>query len=281
MGTRSTISSTLLDLEQLEVNLFRGVSPDEDRAARLRRPGRGAGAGRRGPHGRPRPPGALAARVLPAARRPDGPDRLRRRPHPRRPQLHDPPRRRDPARQAIFNLSASFHVDEAGPDHHDADARRARPRDAADDPRADRRRTATASRRARVEWLDARAADRHAPRRQRPAAGCDPGRRASPTRTCGSAPNGTLPDDPLLHACVVAYASDLTLLDTAMLPHAIDRDDDRLHDREPRPRDVVPPAVPRRRVAAVPPAQPVGRGAARGLADGLHLPRRRHARGDA
>ena len=26
---------------------------------------------------------------------------------------------------------------------------------------------------------------------------------------------GTLPDDPLLHACVVAYASDLTLLDTA------------------------------------------------------------------
>jgi acyl-CoA thioesterase-2 len=33
--------------------------------------------------------------------------------------------------------------------------------------------------------------------------------------------NGTLPDDPLLHACIVAYASDLTLLDTATLPHAI------------------------------------------------------------
>ena len=41
-------------------------------------------------------------------------------------------------------------------------------------------------------------------------------------------------------------------------------DDDRLHDREPRPRDVVPPPVPRRRLAAVPPAQPVGRGAAAG-----------------
>ena len=29
---------------------------------------------------------------------------------------------------------------------------------------------------------------------------------------------GTLPDDPVLHACVVAYASDMTLLDTTLLP---------------------------------------------------------------
>jgi acyl-CoA thioesterase-2 len=33
--------------------------------------------------------------------------------------------------------------------------------------------------------------------------------------------DGKLPDDPLLHACVVAYASDLTLLDTIMLPHGL------------------------------------------------------------
>ena len=34
--------------------------------------------------------------------------------------------------------------------------------------------------------------------------------------------NGDLPDGvPLIHECVVAYASDLTLLDTAMFPHAI------------------------------------------------------------
>jgi acyl-CoA thioesterase II len=32
---------------------------------------------------------------------------------------------------------------------------------------------------------------------------------------------GTLPDDSLLHDCVVAYASDMTLLDTATMPHAI------------------------------------------------------------
>jgi acyl-CoA thioesterase II len=30
-----------------------------------------------------------------------------------------------------------------------------------------------------------------------------------------------LPDDLLLHQCVVAYASDLSLLDTATMPHAI------------------------------------------------------------
>ncbi len=30
--------------------------------------------------------------------------------------------------------------------------------------------------------------------------------------------NGTLPDDPTLHACIVTYASDLTLLDTTVLP---------------------------------------------------------------
>ncbi len=33
--------------------------------------------------------------------------------------------------------------------------------------------------------------------------------------------DGTLPDSPLLHQCVVAYASDMTLMDAAMLPHAI------------------------------------------------------------
>ena len=33
--------------------------------------------------------------------------------------------------------------------------------------------------------------------------------------------DGTLPDDPLLHQCVAAYASDMTLLDTSVRPHAI------------------------------------------------------------
>ena len=33
--------------------------------------------------------------------------------------------------------------------------------------------------------------------------------------------DGTLPDDPVLHTCVLTYASDMTLLDTSTLPHAL------------------------------------------------------------
>jgi acyl-CoA thioesterase-2 len=39
--------------------------------------------------------------------------------------------------------------------------------------------------------------------------------------------DGTLPDDPLLHVCAVTFASDMTLLDSALLAHglAMGRDD--------------------------------------------------------
>jgi len=37
-----------------------------------------------------------------------------------------------------------------------------------------------------------------------------------------------LPDDPALHQCVLAYASDLTLLDTSTLPHAVSWWNDKL-----------------------------------------------------
>jgi acyl-CoA thioesterase-2 len=40
--------------------------------------------------------------------------------------------------------------------------------------------------------------------------------------------DGTLPDDPLLHACVAAYASDMTLLDSLLLVHGLSWDDSRL-----------------------------------------------------
>ena len=33
--------------------------------------------------------------------------------------------------------------------------------------------------------------------------------------------NGKLPDDPVLHACIVTYASDMTLLDTTVLPFGL------------------------------------------------------------
>ncbi len=37
--------------------------------------------------------------------------------------------------------------------------------------------------------------------------------------------DGTLPDDPLLHACVVTYASDMSLMDVIVKPHSISWDD--------------------------------------------------------
>jgi acyl-CoA thioesterase-2 len=33
--------------------------------------------------------------------------------------------------------------------------------------------------------------------------------------------DGELPDDPVLHTCIATYASDMTLLDTTVLPHGI------------------------------------------------------------
>ena len=43
--------------------------------------------------------------------------------------------------------------------------------------------------------------------------------RASRVRRCGSAPNGKLADDPLLHVCLATYVSDMTLLDSVLLAH--------------------------------------------------------------
>ena len=67
-----------------------------------------------------------------------------------------------------------------------------------------------------AEWLE-----RERPIDQRPTelpSWMDPGPR-EPRQDVWIKANGTLPDDPLLHVCVVVYASDLTILDTAMLPH--------------------------------------------------------------
>ena len=37
--------------------------------------------------------------------------------------------------------------------------------------------------------------------------------------------NGAVPDDPLLHSCVLTYASDMSLLDSITLPHEISWED--------------------------------------------------------
>jgi acyl-CoA thioesterase-2 len=210
----------LLELEALEVNLFRGVSPDEDQQRVFG--------------------GQVAAQALVAAGRTVDADRPVHSLHayflrpgdPNIPIVFEVDRIRDGRSfttrrvvaiqhgKAIFNLAASFQVVEPGPDHamempdvpapEELPTFRERmepylPRFGPD----------------MLEWLvrerpiDSRAVDD--PHWLEPAP-------RQPAQDVWIKANGRLPDDPLLHACVVAYASDLSLLDTATLPHAIGYD---------------------------------------------------------
>ena len=60
-----------------------------------------------------------------------------------------------------------------------------------------------------------------------------------------------LPDDPALHLCALAYASDFSLLDAVMARYGRTLFDKQRDAGQPRSRDVVSPAVPRRRMAAL------------------------------
>ena len=107
----------LLDLEPIEVNIFRGVEPGRGPPARLRRSGGGAVAdgGRAEPSTRARPHSLHAYFLRPG--------------DPTIPILYEVDRIRDGRSfttrrvvaiqhgRAIFNMSASFHVDEPGLSH--------------------------------------------------------------------------------------------------------------------------------------------------------------------
>ena len=87
---------------------------------------------------------------------------------------------------------------------------------------------------------------------------------------------GRLPDEPAIHQCVLAYASDMMLLDAALIPHrplGVQRGH---HGGEPRSCAVVPPPVPRRRVAPLCAGQSEPRGLS-GLLARPDLRRRRHS----
>jgi acyl-CoA thioesterase-2 len=211
----------LLEIEPLEVNLFRGVSPDE-RVQRV--------------FG-----GQVAAQALVAAGRTVDADRHVHSLHayflrpgdPKVPIIFNVDRIRDGHSfttrrvvaiqhgRAIFNLSASFQIAESGPEHQYEMPEVQPPEE-----------LPTFLERIRPfrerftddvwEWLE----------RERPieTRSCeaprwiDPQPRPAEQHVWIKA-NGTLPDDPLLHQCVVAYASDLTLLDTAVMPHQINYTD--------------------------------------------------------
>ena len=87
-----------------------------------------------------------------------------------------------------------------------------------------------------------------------------------------------LPDDPALHMCALAYASDFSLLDAIMARYGRTLFDAADDAGKPRSRDVVSPPVPRRRMAAL--RAGFAERAGRPRADPRHdLQARRHAGG--
>jgi acyl-CoA thioesterase-2 len=202
----------LLDLEPIEVNIFRGVSPDEDRQRVFG--------------------GQVAGQALVAAARTIDPDHrsvnslhayFLRPGDPNIPILYDVDRIRDGKSfttrrvvaiqhgRAIFNMSASFHRHEVGLDHQ---------LPMPEVPRADELPT---FRERWEQWkddlgpwfdrprpIDTRHVDWSPPDRKEP---------LPPYQRVWLRADGVLPDDRLLHTCVLTYASDMTLLDTTLLPH--------------------------------------------------------------
>lgn len=206
----------LLDLEPLEVNIFRGVSPD-DRWQRV--------------FG-----GQVIGQALVAATR-TVEDRVCHSLHayflrpgdPKIPILYEVERIRDGSSfttrrvkaiqhgNAIFSLSASFQKVEPGFDHQGA---------MPDVPSAEALPDEQSQRQAMADRVPERArANFLAPRpiEIRPVTPRDflnPTKRP-PSQNVWVRATSRLPDDIALHQCVLAYASDMTLLDTCLLPHAV------------------------------------------------------------
>ena len=204
----------LLDLEAIEVNIFRGTSPDVD-AQRV--------------FG-----GQVAGQALVAAARTVEDDRSVHSLHayflrpgdPTVPILYEVDRIRDGRSfttrrvvaiqhgKAIFNLQASFHIHETGLEHEAP-----MPADVPDaESLPDFKQRWEPWSEMLGEWyqrdrpIDTRTVDWQPLDRTRP---------LPPHQQVWLRADGVLPDDPVLHACILTYASDMTLLDTTLLPHAV------------------------------------------------------------
>jgi acyl-CoA thioesterase II len=206
----------LLDLEQIEVNIFRGVSPDE----RVQRVFGGQVAGQ-----------ALVAagRTVPADRPVHSLHAYFIRPgDPAVPLIYTVDRVRDGRSfttrrvsaiqhgKVIFTLSASFQQPELGPMHAD-------PMPDVPPPDSIER---TPDRLARFFGTDMPAEVREYPIDLRSVgpltveAVRDPSLRTT-RNLVWLRVDGDLPDDPLLHVCLMTYASDMTLLDSVLLGHGL------------------------------------------------------------
>jgi acyl-CoA thioesterase-2 len=207
----------LLDLEQIEVDIFRGRSPEGERRQRVFG-GQVAGqalvaAGRTVPEDRPvhslhayfiRPGDPTVPLIYLVERVRDGRSFTTRRVTTIQ---HG---------KTIFTLSASFHRDEPGVEHADP---------MPDVPPPDAIAT-TAERMEKLfgpsvrEWYDGNPIDiRHIGPLSFEAER-DPSLRTTRNMVWLRV-DGDLPDDPLLHVCLMTYASDMTLLDSVLLAHGL------------------------------------------------------------
>jgi acyl-CoA thioesterase-2 len=207
----------LLDLDPIEVNIFRGVSPDQ---TRLRVFG-----------------GQVAAQALVAAGRTVGQGRVHSlhsyflRPGDTTvPILYEVDRIRDGRSfitrrvvaiqhgEAIFNMEASFHIDEEGLVHQE---------EMPDVPQPEEVPTV----RDRLADMDDAMADwfrRPNPIDQRFLGDLPMIRtgRRDPRQRLWLRADGEVGDDPLLHAAIVTYASDMSLFDSILNPHQVRWEDD-------------------------------------------------------
>lgn len=203
---------SVLDLERLETDLFRGMSPQVgwQRVFGGQVIGQALVAACRTVEGR-RPHSLHAYFLLPG--------------DPAIPIVYEVDRIRDGRSfatrrvvaiqrgAAIFTMSASFHAEEAGFDHQAEMPAVPGPEALRDEESLLRRAGMPEAVRAYYE--------RERPIELRPVEaeryGSEEGR---PARFhVWMKATKTLPDDPAIHACVLAYASDLALLDAAMIPH--------------------------------------------------------------
>ncbi len=204
----------LLDLEQIDVNIFRGLSPRD----RWQRVFGGQVLGQ----------ALVAATHTVEARVCHSLHAYFLRPgDPKTPILYEVDRARDGGSftsrrvvaiqggQQIFNMAVSFQVPEQGLEHQ-IDMPPAPDPDSLPSERQRRMEIASDMPEEARAWflrerpIEIRAVD--------PPDRFKPGKRP-PHQTVWMRATGAMPDDPSLHQCVLAYASDMTLLDTCLLPH--------------------------------------------------------------
>jgi acyl-CoA thioesterase-2 len=206
----------LLDLESIEVNVYRGTNPKEVRQRTFG--------------------GQVAAQALMAAGRTVDRGRVHslhsyflRPGDPTTPILYEVDRIRDGRSfttrrvvaiqrgRAIYNMQASFHSDEVSIEHQIPMPEVPGPETIA--PLAESVRNELGD---LDEWFQ-----RNHPIDQRFLGELpwSPRRTKDPRQRLWIRADGELPDDALLHACVVTYASDMSLIDAILKPHSINWDD--------------------------------------------------------